>query len=89
MTKQAPLVEPVAELPAVRRTDWAEVAEQVEALDGGWARLAGDFDPSQATHLRNGRVVGFDPEKFEVSSRRIPLDETGGRRRVRLYMRSV
>jgi hypothetical protein len=85
--KNAPLVEPVAELPTSRRTDWSEVATQVAALDGGWALLAGDFDPSQATHLRNGRVNGYDPDVFEVSSRRIPLDETGGRRRVRLYMR--
>jgi hypothetical protein len=87
--KKAPLVEPVAELPAVRRTDWSEVATQVEAQAGGWCLLAGDFDPAQATHLRNGRVVGFDPDQFEVSSRRIPLEETGGRRRVRLYMRAL
>lgn len=85
--KDAPLVEPVTELPVVHRTNWPEVSRQVLALDGQWSRLAGDFDPSQATHLRNGRVIGFDPDLIEVSSRRMGMEETGGRRRVRLYMR--
>jgi hypothetical protein len=63
--KNAPLVEPVAELPTSRRTDWSEVATQVAALDGGWALLAGDFDPSQATHLRGGEAGHARPPAGE------------------------
>jgi len=63
--------------------DWYEVADEVRAAKGEWCQVEGEFNPSVAGHMRNGRYPAINPDEFEITTRQV---ETGKRRSL-IYLR--
>ena len=58
-----------------KRTNWAAVCAEVDALAKGvWGKV-GTYHPSMVTRIHEGRIKGIDPALYEVTSR---FDKTAG-----------
>lgn len=66
-----------------RKFDWKEVCRQLIERPGEWGKV-GEFSPSVATHIRQGRYPAVDPSMYEVKTRR-----SGNEGRAWVYMRYV
>ncbi len=82
-------IKPVSELPprqyGAKGIDWAEVCDKVAAENGAWCEV-GTFNPSVATHIRNGRWPAIDPSKFEITTQK---SDVPGRSRLYMRLRAV
>ena len=90
MSEVIPVVEVLEELPpSPERAGtrfWRLVIEQVRANHGAWCRVPGTFDPSTATHLRQGRNTQVDPEELDIETRYEAPDD--GRKRISIFLRT-
>jgi hypothetical protein len=66
----------------VRDVDWNEVVAILDSTPVGQPVLVAELDQSVRTHLRNGRVVGVDPDLYDIWTEAID----GSRTRARIFM---
>lgn len=66
---------------------WREVMEQVEANAGQWCKVPGNFDPSTATQLRQGRNTRVNPSLVDIETRADPQED--GRKRITIFLRTA
>lgn len=86
-----PVVEVLDELPPAGERQstrfWRLVMEQVWANAGQWCKVPGVFDPSTATHIRQGRNGQINPQQVEIEVRYEPPTEEG-RKRISIFLRA-
>lgn len=69
-------------------TKYLEIVEELRRNPGRWAMI-GNFDPSMATNIKEGRISAFRPHgSFEAMSRNTQVDGDG-HRRADIYARYV
>ena len=72
----------------VRLVDWAKVLAALDVLGeekpGKWG-LVGEFDQSVRSNIRRGAYSRIDPDKYEVTTEKVPSGMN--RNRALLYMR--
>lgn len=69
-------------LPRIRDVNWNEVVTILANTPVGQPVLVAELDQSVRTHLRNGRVVGVNPDLYDIWTEAID----GSRTRARIYM---
>lgn len=85
-------VQPVDGLPARvkgknRRTDWAAIARRVKENAPRWCNV-GSFNPTVATHIRQGKYPAVDSALYEVTTRKTQVPP-GEPRSSSLFMRYI